>query len=163
MTITTWILIGLIVVMTIVGAVFFFSGNKNDNQSYTANGVKNDVVVPLKIQAYERLVLYLERIRFSVLVKRVFMPGMSRTDLQFAMIQSVQDEFEHNLAQRLYVSEPVWIMINMTKEETLKSISGVFNDNPDADAANMAQIIASMDNTLIDKAVITIKKEFNNI
>ena len=153
---TTWILIGLIVVMTIIGFVFFFSGNKNDNQS-------NNNVVPLKIQACERLVLYLERIRFSVLVKRVFMPGMSRTDLQFRLIQNVQDELEHNLAQRLYVSEPTWFDVIIVKDEVLKSINAAFGENPDADAATMAQIIASMDNSLIDKAVIAIKKEFNNI
>ena len=155
MTPINWILIGLIVVMTIVGFFFFFSGNKNDNQSNT--------VVPLKIQAYERLVLYLERIRFSVLVKRVFMPGMSRSDLQFALIQNVQDELEHNLAQRLYVSEPTWFNIIIVKDEVLKSINAAFGENPDADAAMMAQIIASIDNSLIDKAVIAIKKEFNNI
>ena len=163
MTLTTWILIGLIVVMTIVGFVFFFSGNKNDNQSNRTDKNKNDVVVPLKIQAYERLVLYLERIRFSVLVKRVFMPGMSRADLQFALIQNVQDELEHNLAQRLYVSEPTWFNIIITKDEVLKSINAAFGENPDADAATMAQIIASIDNSLIDKVVIAIKREFNNI
>ena len=155
MTPTTWILIGLIVVMTIVGFFFFFSGNRNDSQSNT--------VVPLKIQAYERLVLYLERIRFSVLVKRVFMPGMSRADLQFALIQNVQDELEHNLAQRLYVSEPTWFNIIVIRDEVLKSINAAFGENPDADAPMMAQIIASMDNSLIDKAVIAIKKEFNTI
>ena len=160
MTTTTWILIGLIVVMTIVGFFFFFSGNKNDNQS---DSNTNEVVVPLKIQAYERLVLYLERVRYSVLVKRVFMPGMSRADLQFALIQSVQDELEHNLAQRLYVSEPTWFNIIIVKDEVLKSINAAFGQNPDADAATMAQIISSMDNSLIDKAVIAIKKEFNTI
>ncbi len=160
---TTWILIGLIVVMTIVGFVFFFSGNKNDNQSNKTDKSKNDVVIPLKIQAYERLVLYLERIRFQVLVKRVFMPGMSRTDFQFALIQNVQDELEHNLAQRLYVSEPVWFNVIVTKDEVLKSINAAFGENQDADAATMAQVIASMDNSLIDKVVIAIKKEFNNI
>jgi len=160
---TTWVLIGLIVVMTIVGFFFFFSGNKNDNQSNTSNKSKKDVLVPLKIQAYERLVLYLERIRFSVLVKRVFMPGMSRADLQFALIQNVQDELEHNLAQRLYVSEPTWFNIIVVKDEVLKNINVAFGENPDADAATMAQIIASTDNSLIDKAVIAIKKEFNNI
>lgn len=163
MTPINWILIGLIVVMTIVGFFFFFSGNKNDNQSNTGDKNKNDVVVPLKIQAYERLVLYLERIRFSVLVKRVFMPGMSRTDLQFALIQNIQDELEHNLAQRLYVSEPTWFNIIVVKDEVLKSINAAFGENPDADAAMMAQIIASMDNSMIDKAVIAIKKEFNTI
>ena len=159
----TWVLIGLIVVMTIVGFFFFFSGNKNDNQSNRTDKNKNDVVVPLKIQAYERLVLYLERIRFSVLVKRVFMPGMSRTDLQFALIQNVQDEFEHNLAQRLYVSEPTWFNVVIIKDEVLKSINAAFGENQDADAVMMAQIIASKDNSLIDKAVIAIKKEFNTI
>lgn len=153
---TTWILIGLIVVMTIVGYFFFFSGKKADNQS-------NDTVLPLKVQACERLVLYLERIRYSVLVKRIFMPGMSRSDLQFALIQNVQDEFEHNLAQRLYVSEPTWFDIVIVKDEVLKGINAAFSENPDADAATMAQIIASMDNSLIDKAVIAIKKEFNTI
>ena len=162
MTPINWILIGLIVVMTIIGFFFLFN-NKNDNQSSTSKKSKNDIVAPLKIQAYERLVLYLERIRYSVLVKRVFMPGMSRTDLQFALIQNVQDELEHNLAQRLYVSEPTWFNIIIVRDEVLKSINTVFNDNAYADAAMMAQIIASMDNSLIDKAVIAIKKEFNTI
>lgn len=153
---TTWILIGLIVVMTIIGGYFLFSGKKSDNQT-------NTTVVPLKIQAYERLVLYLERIRYAVLVKRIFMPGMSRTDLQFALIQNVQDEFEHNLAQRLYISEASWFNVVIVKDEVLKNINNTFGENPDADAPTMAQIIASMDNSLIDKAVIAIKKEFNTI
>ncbi|MBR5663613.1 MAG: hypothetical protein IKX01_02635 [Bacteroidales bacterium] len=153
---TTWILIGLIVVMTVIGGYFMFSGKKSDNQS-------NEKVLPLKVQAFERLVLYLERIRYAVLVKRVFMPGMSRTDLQFALIQNVQDEFEHNLAQRLYVSESSWFNVVIVKDEVLKSINAAFSENPDADAPTMAQIIASMDNSLIDKAVIAIKKEFNTI
>ena len=156
MSITTWILIGLIVVMTIIGGYFMFSGKKSDNQT-------NTTVVPLKIQAYERLVLYLERIRYAVLVKRIFMPGMSRTDLQFALIQNVQDEFEHNLAQRLYISEASWFNVVIVKDEVLKNINNTFGENPDADAPTMAQIIASMDNSLIDKAVIAIKKEFNTI
>lgn len=159
----TWVLIGLIVVMTIVGFYFVFSGNKRDNQSNTVNKSKEAVLLPLMVQAYERLVLYLERIRFSVLVKRVFMPGMTRADLQFALIQSVQDELEHNLAQRLYVSEPVWFNVIIVKDEVLKSINAAFGENPDADAATMAQIIASMDSSLIDKAVIAVKKEFNTI
>ena len=153
---TTWILIGLIVVMTVIGGYFMFSGKKSDNQS-------NEKVLPLKVQAFERLVLYLERIRYAVLVKRVFMPGMSRTDLQFALIQNVQDELEHNLAQRLYVSESSWFNVVIVKDEVLKSINAAFSENPDADAPTMAQIIASMDNSLIDKAVIAIKKEFNTI
>ena len=153
---STWILI--IVGIVLFGGVLIFGKKKGKKQ----NAEVSETIAPLMIQAFERLVLYLERIRYSVLVKRVFMSGMSRSDLQFALIQNVQDEFEHNLAQRLYVSEEVWMMIVLTKDNVLKSINEAFAANPDADAATMAQLIASMPNSLIDKAVIAIKQEFNN-
>lgn len=120
-------------------------------------------IVPLKIQAYERLVLYIERIHFPVLVKRVFHPGISRNDFQFSLLQNVQDEFEHNLAQRLYVSESTWQLIVMAKEEVLQNVNAVFNDNPDADIAMIAQKIASFENPMGEKAVVNIKNEFNSL
>lgn len=151
----TWILI--IVGIVVFGGFLLFGVKKN-----TKKGVDiSETVAPLMIQAFERLVLYLERIRFSVLVKRVYMPGMTRSDFQFALMQNIQDELEHNLAQRLYVSEDIWMMVILTKDEALKSINEVFGANPDADAAAMAQMLAAKSNTYIDRTVIAIKKEFN--
>jgi len=151
----TWILI--IVGIVVFGGFLLFGVKKN-----TKKGVDiSETVAPLMIQAFERLVLYLERIRFSVLVKRVYMPGMTRSDFQFALIQNIQDELEHNLAQRLYVSEDIWMMVILTKDEALKSINEAFGANPDADAAAMAQKLAAKSNTYIDRTVIAIKKEFN--
>ena len=152
----TWLLI--IAGIVIFGGMFIFGRRKSGKKHVEVS----ETVAPLMIQAFERLVLYLERIRYAVVVKRVFLPGMSRNDLQFALIQNIEDEFEHNLAQRLYVSEEVWMMIVLTKDDVLKSINEEFASHPDADAATMAQLIASMPNSLIDKAVIAIKKEFNN-
>ena len=154
---TTWVLI--IVGIVIFGGIFLFGTKKGKKKSVEVS----ETVAPLMIKAFERLVLYMERIRFSVLVKRVFMPGMTRSDLQFALIQSIQDEFEHNLAQRLYVSEEIWMMVVLTKDEALKSVNEAFGANPEADAAAMAQIMASKSNTYIDRTVIAIKKEFNEI
>lgn len=130
--------------------------NKNDLQL-----VSRKIVVPLKIQACERLLLYIERIQFPILVKRVFMPQMSRSDFQFSILQNVQDEFEHNLAQRLYVSEQTWQLIVLAKEEVLQNVNAVFNDNPDADVAMIAQKLVSFENPVVEKAVISIKREFN--
>ena len=154
---TTWVLI--IVGIVLFGGIFLFGSKKGKKKHVELS----ESVVPLTIQAFERLVLYLERIRFSVLVKRVFLPGMSRSDLQFALIQNIQDEFEHNLAQRLYVSEEIWMMVVMTKDEALKSVNEAFGANPEADATAMAQILASKSNSYIDRTVITIKKEFHEI
>lgn len=154
---STWVLI--IVGIVMFGGIFIFGTKKGRKKSGEVSGT----VAPLMIQAFERLVLYLERIRFSVLVKRVYMPGMSRSDLQFSMIQSIQDELEHNLAQRLYVREEIWMMVILTKDEALKSINEAFGANPEADASTMAQLLASKPNTYIDRTIIAIKKEFNDI
>ena len=133
---------------------------KNDNE-LKATSLK--LTVPLKIQAYERLLLYIERIQFPVLVKRIFHPGISRDDFHFSLLQNVQDEFEHNLAQRLYVSESTWQLIVLAKEEVLQNVNAVFNDNPNAEIAMIAQKLASFENPMVEKAVVNIKNEFNSL
>lgn len=136
-------------------------GNDNDNESLRVVSYK--LTVPLRIQAYERLILYIERIQFPVLVKRVFHPSISRNDFHISLIQNVQDEFEHNLAQRLYVSETTWQLIVLAKEEVLQHVNVVFSENPDADIAMIAQRIASFENPIGEKAAVNIKNEFNSL
>lgn len=161
-----------IVIIILLSVYCFIMLKKEDKPNKNIDIMKSDSelksvsykhIVPLKIQAYERLVLYIERIQFPVLVKRVFHPGISRNDFQFSILQNVQDEFEHNLAQRLYVSESTWQLIVMAKEEVLQNVNAVFNDNPDADIAMIAQKIASFENPMGEKAVINIKNEFNSL
>lgn len=161
-----------IVIIILLSVYCFIMLKKEDKPKKNVDIMKSDSelksvsykhIVPLKIQAYERLVLYIERIQFPVLVKRVFHPGISRNDFQFSLLQNVQDEFEHNLAQRLYVSESTWQLIVMAKEEVLQNVNAVFNDNPDTDIAMIAQKIASFENPMGEKAVVNIKNEFNSL
>ena len=162
-----------IVLIILLGVSFFFMLKKEGkSKDDIVDGIGNDkelksvslkLTVPLRIQAYERLLLYIERIQFPVLVKRVFHPGISRNDFQFSILQNVQDEFEHNLAQRLYVSEKTWQLIVLAKEEVLQNVNAVFNDNPEADVAMIAQKIASFENPMVEKAVVNIKNEFNSL
>ena len=132
-----------------------------DMISFQLRQESKKLVVPLKIQACERLLLYVERIQFSVLVKRIFTPRISRDDFQFSLLQNVQDEYEHNLAQRLYVTEETWRLISLAKEEVSQNVNAVFNDNPEADAAMIAHKLASFNNPMVEKAVISIKREFD--
>lgn len=81
---------------------------------------KNKVVLPIKLQAYERLILFLERMSPNSSLHRVRMPGMSASDLQLALSQNIRAEFEHNAAQQLYLSNEAWQMIKTVKEEMVK-------------------------------------------
>lgn len=166
------LVISVLVLLLLVASYFFiFKGKKvESDNSMSIKDDKDDVkiaankiIIPLKIQACERLLLYIERIQFPVLIKRVFIPGMSRDDFQFSLLQNVQDEFEHNLAQRLYVTETTWQLVALAKEEVMQNVNAVFNDNPNADVAQIAQKLASFENPMVDKAVVSIKREFDSL
>ena len=170
MNIVNTISIVLIVLLSVYAIIIFKKEgkcknnlvDKNDN-SDGSKEISLKLILPLKIQAYERLLLYIERIRFSVLVKRIFNPVMSRNDFHFSIMQNVQDEFEHNLAQRLYVSETTWQLVVLAKEEVLQNVNAVFNDNPDADVSMIAQKLASFENPMGENAAVNIKNEFNSL
>ena len=80
-------------------------------------------VLPLRLQAYERIVLFLERVSPNSLIMRVHKPGMSAKLLQADLSKAIRDEFEHNMAQQIYVSLSAWEMTKSAKEETIKLIN----------------------------------------
>lgn len=122
------------------------------------------MIVPLKIQACERLLLFLERSQLPVLVKRVYSPGVAKEAFHIALLQSVEDEFEHNMAQQLYVSNETWDAVCRTKEELVGQINTTF-DKAEAgtDVVMIAQALVAVPNPFVDQAVAMLKKEFNEI
>ena len=122
------------------------------------------MVVPLKIQACERLLLFLERSQLPVLVKRVFVPGSTKDAFHMALLQSVEDEFEHNMAQQLYVRDETWEAVRRAKEELVGQINATF-DKTDAgtDVVMVAQALVAVPNPFVEQAVAVLKKEFNEI
>ena len=83
------------------------------------------VVTPIQLQAYERLVLFLERMTPNNLVLRCYQAGMTTQLLKDVMIQNIRDEFEHNLSQQLYISEQAWIYIKNAKEDMINTINSI--------------------------------------
>ncbi|MFN3917821.1 MAG: hypothetical protein ACK4K0_08755 [Flavobacteriales bacterium] len=119
---------------------------------------------PLKLQAYERLVLYLERINPSNLVMRVHEPGMSAKMLHKELLKTIRDEYEHNMTQQLYVSVKGWNLFKQSKEETIKiynlSFGKVADDASGIDMAEKVfEIVSKLDKTPSDIASEYLKKE----
>jgi hypothetical protein len=75
------------------------------NQTATTPGSNNTAI---RLQAYERLILLLERIEPSQMVPRVHTPGISGAVFARELQKTVRDEYEHNLTQQIYVSEQAW-------------------------------------------------------
>lgn len=93
-------------------------------------------VVMLRLQAYERLALFLERVNPFGLVTRVRTPDMLGQELQYAMVRSIREEFEHNLSQQIYISSNTWQLIVASKDETIKTINLLGSQlPPDASSA----------------------------
>lgn len=122
------------------------------------------MVTPLKVQACERLLLFLERSQLPALVKRVFAPGLAKESFHLSLLRSVEEEFEHNIAQQLYVSNEVWEAVKRAKEELVGQVNATFDKTEaDTDAALVAQALVALPNPFVEQAIALLKKEFNEI
>jgi hypothetical protein len=82
-----------------------------------------ETVLPIRIQAYERITLFLERISAQNLIFRLTDPSYSASDFHKLMLDEIRNEFNHNVSQQLYVSEYVWDLVKNAKEELIVSIN----------------------------------------
>jgi hypothetical protein len=80
-------------------------------------------VTPIKLQAYERIVLFLERISLESLLVRVSTPDMTVAQLQSALLTTIRSEFEHNLSQQIYMSPQAWEVVKNARSNTIKMIN----------------------------------------
>lgn len=80
----------------------------------------------LRIQAYERLTLFCERINLMPAMLRLNDESMGKTHLKNALLIAIHKEYEHNLTQQIYVSQQLWEMVTLLKDHTIASITQVF-------------------------------------
>jgi Na+/H+ antiporter NhaC len=80
-------------------------------------------ITPIRLQAYERMIVFLERITPSNMVMRVHKSGMSSRLLHTELVKTIRSEFEHNIAQQIYMSNASWELVKSAKEEIIKVIN----------------------------------------
>jgi hypothetical protein len=86
---------------------------------------------PLKLQAYERLILLADRISLPNLISRCNQPGLNVREMQNLLVQTVRQEFDHNITQQIYVSPEAWDAIRNLKEQNLLIINQVSSFLPE--------------------------------
>jgi hypothetical protein len=124
-------------------------------------------ITPLRLQAYERIVIFLERVNPNTLVVRVNKHGMTAHQLHLELIKTIKSEYEHNLSQQIYMSYGAWELVKTTKEEMIKliniSATKVPHEGPSNELAMMVlNVVANLGKKLPnDIAIEYIKKEIN--
>jgi hypothetical protein len=102
-------------------------------------------ILPLRLQAYERLTIYLERISPNVMLVNLHHPELTVRDFQQVLTDSIRTEFEHNFAQQIYVSGPIWTVVRNTKEEVTRLINtAAASLNPDEPAYLLSKRVFDM-------------------
>ncbi len=125
---------------------------------------QQDTTVPLRLQAYERLTLFCERIAIPNLVLRLRSEEATAANLRMAMLVAIQQEFEHNITQQVYISDQLWQIIQLAQNEVVSVINIVSeNVDPKADAQVFSQalfdFLEEKEIKALDTARAAIRKE----
>lgn len=91
----------------------------------------NEILLPIRLQAYERISLFLERISLNNLVLRVNDSSYNAAEFHARLLSEIRDEFNHNLSQQIYMSDKAWNMVRSAAEQTSAIINQASSTLPD--------------------------------
>jgi hypothetical protein len=94
-----------------------------DLKKLEVRGRSIETVLPNRLQAYERMALFLERISPQNLLVRLTSPGMTAREFHQLLLNEIRNEYNHNASQQVYMSEDVWSLIKSAKEDLIVSIN----------------------------------------
>jgi len=106
-------------------AYYFFkehTKNEDGRRRYLLHKDMKVTAMPMRLQAYERMTLFLERITPSKLLIRITPSSSNKEDYERLLISSIEQEFEHNLSQQIYLSDQCWNIITAAKNATIQLI-----------------------------------------
>jgi len=125
---------------------------------------QQNTTLPIRLGAYERLSLFCERISIPALILRVRTEGTNAAHLRMALMVAIQQEFEHNITQQVYVSDQLWQIVKIARDDVQNSINFVYQQtDPDADSKDFARALFEFLETKevlpLHKALEAVKKE----
>lgn len=124
-------------VVTGLIAFYFFrlhTRNEDGRRRFLLHKDSQKDTLPVRLQAYERMALFLERIAINSLVVRVAPKSQNKAEYENLLIKNVEDEFDHNLSQQIYMTDECWNIIKAAKSATIQIIrSTAMSESDSAD------------------------------
>jgi len=112
----------VISVVAFLIALFALLGSRDKSQP--ANDI-DPSTKPLKLQAYERLVILCERISLPNLISRVNQPNLTAREMQYMLTENIKQEFEYNASQQIYVSQTAWEAVRNLRDQSILIINSI--------------------------------------
>ena len=106
-------------------AYYFFkehTKNEDGRRRYLLHKDMQVNSMPIRLQAYERMAIFLERITPSKLLIRVAPTSSNKENYETLLIAQIEQEFEHNLSQQIYLTDDCWNIIAAAKNATIQLI-----------------------------------------
>jgi hypothetical protein len=142
MDIFKYVIPAFIVMMTAYLLLDKMLVNEDKRRKYDLNKKNQSTLTPIRLRAYERIMLLLERTNPGSMLINVIKPGMNCLDFQSQLLQYIRNEFEHNYSQQIYVSDELWESVKQTKENLTKLINtAAAHFQPDESASKLAEAI----------------------
>ena len=112
------------IITGLIAYYFFREHTKNEDgrRRFLLHKDMQVTTMPLRLQAYERMALFLERITPAKLIVRVQPTSSNKEDYESLIIANIEQEFEHNLSQQIYVSDECWNIITAAKNATIQLV-----------------------------------------
>lgn len=108
-----------------------FVDNEEKRRMYSLRKANQKNALPVRLQAFERLSLFLERITPSSLLVRHSSANLNVKQYQQILLKAIRDEFEYNLSQQIYLTDEAWRMVVTAKSTTVSIINNIAGKLPD--------------------------------
>jgi hypothetical protein len=119
-----------------------FLKNEDRRRNYELRASVANMITPIKLSAYERLILFLERTAPESLILRVQRPEMNNLQLQIALLNTIRQEYEHNFSQQIYISSQAAEVVKNAKESLVQLINlSASKVSPDASSQQLSIVI----------------------
>ena len=124
------VMFGLYLILTTLAEKFF------EKQRWDIHSKNTEIILPLRLQAYERMCLFLERITPNQLLLRTAGSASNALEFQQILLREIREEFNHNLAQQVYMSNDTWEQIKKAVNEVQSLINRAAAEVDDEAPAN---------------------------
>ena len=107
-----------------------FYKSETEKRLWELKRLSQKEISPLRMRAYERLVLLLERTTPEHMLIDLNLSEMTPLQVQAHALHTIRQEFDHNLSQQIYVSDMVWSLIDNAKQQTVAFVNSIAQQMP---------------------------------